>query len=97
MPEHRLAGSPHFTHMSVADFQVVLANIAGGERVTTGRQVPFCLVTDPELARVGLSEKEAKARGVPYRLFKIAMADAVLRVHTLSETQGFLRSRNKTL
>jgi pyruvate/2-oxoglutarate dehydrogenase complex dihydrolipoamide dehydrogenase (E3) component len=91
-----VAGSPHFTHMSVADFQVVLANIAGGKRVTTGRQVPFCLFTDPELARVGLSEKEAKARGVPYRLFKIAMADAVLRVHTLSETRGFLKALVET-
>ena len=52
--------------------------------------------TDPELARVGLSEKEAKARGVPYRLFKIAMADAVLRVHTLSETRGLLKALVET-
>jgi pyruvate/2-oxoglutarate dehydrogenase complex dihydrolipoamide dehydrogenase (E3) component len=65
------AGSPHFTHISENDFQVVSDNIAGGTRVTTGRQVPFCMFTDPELARIGLSETEAKARGIPYRLAKL--------------------------
>jgi len=91
-----VAGSPHFTHISADDFRVVLSNLSGGKRVTTGRQVPFCLFTDPELARVGLSEKEAKARGVAYRLLKIPMADAVLRVHTLSETRGFLKALVET-
>jgi pyruvate/2-oxoglutarate dehydrogenase complex dihydrolipoamide dehydrogenase (E3) component len=57
-----VAGSPQFTHISVDDFRVVYANLTGGNRVTTGRQVPYCLFTDPELARVGLSEMEAKAR-----------------------------------
>jgi len=59
--------------------------------VTTGRQVPFCLFTDPELARIGLSESEAKARGIPYRLAKIPMA-TVLRTRTLSETRGFMKA-----
>jgi pyruvate/2-oxoglutarate dehydrogenase complex dihydrolipoamide dehydrogenase (E3) component len=86
-----VAGSPHFTHMSVDDFRVVLAGLTGGHRVTTGRQVPFCLFTDPEFARIGLSEKEAKAQGIAYRLFKIPMG-AVLRTHTLSETRGFLKA-----
>jgi pyruvate/2-oxoglutarate dehydrogenase complex dihydrolipoamide dehydrogenase (E3) component len=59
--------------------------------VTTGRLVPFCLFTDPELARVGLSEKDAKAQGIAYRLFKIPMA-AVMRATTMSETRGFLKA-----
>jgi pyruvate/2-oxoglutarate dehydrogenase complex dihydrolipoamide dehydrogenase (E3) component len=59
-----VAGSPQFTHVSVDDFRVVHDSITGGKRVTTGRQVPFCLFTDPEFARVGLSEKEAKAQGI---------------------------------
>jgi pyruvate/2-oxoglutarate dehydrogenase complex dihydrolipoamide dehydrogenase (E3) component len=87
-----VAGSPHFTHISVDDFRVVLSSLTGGKRVTTGRQVPFCLFTDPEFARVGLSEKEAKATGIAYRLFKIPMEAAVLRTHTLSETRGFLKA-----
>jgi pyruvate/2-oxoglutarate dehydrogenase complex dihydrolipoamide dehydrogenase (E3) component len=86
-----VAGSPQFTHISIDDFRVVHSNLTGGNRVTTGRQVPFCLFTDPELARVGLSEKEAKARGIPYRLFKIPM-EQVLRARTLSETRGFLKA-----
>jgi pyruvate/2-oxoglutarate dehydrogenase complex dihydrolipoamide dehydrogenase (E3) component len=86
-----VAGSPQFTHISVDDFRVVHANVNGGNRVTTGRQVPFCLFTDPEFARIGLSEKEAKAQGVAYRLFKISM-QAVLRARSLGETRGFMKA-----
>jgi pyruvate/2-oxoglutarate dehydrogenase complex dihydrolipoamide dehydrogenase (E3) component len=86
-----VAGSPQFTHVSVDDFRVVHASITGGKRVATGRQVPFCLFTDPEFARIGLSEKEAKAQGIAYRLFKIPM-EAVMRATTLSETSGFLKA-----
>jgi pyruvate/2-oxoglutarate dehydrogenase complex dihydrolipoamide dehydrogenase (E3) component len=86
-----VAGSPQFTHISVDDSRVVYDSLTGGKRVTTRRQVPFCVFTDPEFARVGLSEKEAKAQGVAYRLFKIPMA-AVMRATTLSETRGFLKA-----
>src|SRR5439155_2051126 len=85
------AGSPYFTHISEDDFRVVRDNLAGKKHVTTGRQVPFCLFTDPEVARVGLSEKEAKDRGVAYRLAKIPM-EHVLRTRTLGETRGFLKA-----
>jgi pyruvate/2-oxoglutarate dehydrogenase complex dihydrolipoamide dehydrogenase (E3) component len=86
-----VAGSPQFTHISVDDFRVVHSNLSSGNRVTTGRQVPYCLFTDPELSRIGLSETEAKAQGIPYRLFKIPM-EANLRARTLSETRGFLKA-----
>jgi pyruvate/2-oxoglutarate dehydrogenase complex dihydrolipoamide dehydrogenase (E3) component len=85
------AGSPQFTHISFDDFRVYRDDVAGGNHVTTGRQVPFCLFTDPEFARVGLSETEAKRQGIPYRLFKISMEE-VLRARTLSETRGFLKA-----
>jgi pyruvate/2-oxoglutarate dehydrogenase complex dihydrolipoamide dehydrogenase (E3) component len=85
------AGSPLFTHIAFDDFRVVRENLAGRNRDTTGRQVPFCLFTDPEFARVGLSESEAKQQGVSYRLAKIPMS-SVLRTRTLSETKGFLKA-----
>src|SRR5258708_34406080 len=55
-----VAGSPQFTHVSVDDFRVVHDSITGGKRVTTGRLIPYCMFTDPELAHIGLSEKEAQ-------------------------------------
>jgi pyruvate/2-oxoglutarate dehydrogenase complex dihydrolipoamide dehydrogenase (E3) component/uncharacterized protein (DUF302 family) len=85
------AGSPQFTHIAFDDFRVVRDNLAGGHRVTTGRQVPFCMFTDPELARIGLSESEARKSGIAYRLAKIPMK-AVLRTRTLSETRGFMKA-----
>ncbi|HEX3470460.1 MAG TPA: FAD-dependent oxidoreductase [Silvibacterium sp.] len=85
------AGSPQFTHVSVDDFRVVRDNLAGGNHVTTGRQIPYTLFTDPELAHIGLTEKEAKARKINYRLFKIPM-ELVLRARTISETRGFIKA-----
>jgi pyruvate/2-oxoglutarate dehydrogenase complex dihydrolipoamide dehydrogenase (E3) component len=85
------AGSPHFTHIAFDDFRIVRDNLAGGNRVTTGRQVPFCMFIDPEFARIGLSETEATERGLAYRLAKIPV-DAILRARTLSETRGFLKA-----
>jgi pyruvate/2-oxoglutarate dehydrogenase complex dihydrolipoamide dehydrogenase (E3) component len=86
-----VAGSPQFTHIAFDDFRILRANLSGGNRVTTGRQVPFSMFTDPELARVGLSEVEARDKGIPYRLFKIPMA-SVLRTRTLSEMRGFMKA-----
>src|SRR5499427_2266963 len=86
-----VAGSPQFTHISFDDFRVFRDDLSGGNHVATGRQVPFCMFTDPEFARIGLSETEATKRGIPYRLVKIQMEE-VLRARTLSETRGFLKA-----
>lgn len=85
------AGSPHFTHVAFDDFRILQDNFAGGNRTTTGRQTPFCLFTDPELARVGLSEREARQQGIRYRLAKLPMT-AVLRTRTTSESRGFMKA-----
>jgi pyruvate/2-oxoglutarate dehydrogenase complex dihydrolipoamide dehydrogenase (E3) component len=84
------AGSPQFTHVAFDDFRVVRDNLNGGNRTTRGRLVPFCIFTDPELARVGLNESEAKRQGVGYRLAKMSMA-GVLRAVALGETRGFIK------
>jgi pyruvate/2-oxoglutarate dehydrogenase complex dihydrolipoamide dehydrogenase (E3) component len=85
------AGSPQFTHVSFDDFRIVHDNLTGGNRTTRDRLVPFCLFTDPELARIGLSESEARKLAIPYRLARMSMA-AVLRTTTLSETRGFMKA-----
>jgi pyruvate/2-oxoglutarate dehydrogenase complex dihydrolipoamide dehydrogenase (E3) component len=84
------AGSPIFTHVAFDDFRIVRDNLSGGQRTTSNRLVPFCVFTDPELVRVGLDEREAKARGIEYRLITIPTA-SVLRMRTLSELRGFIK------
>jgi pyruvate/2-oxoglutarate dehydrogenase complex dihydrolipoamide dehydrogenase (E3) component len=86
-----VAGQPQFTHIAFDDFRILRDNFAGGNRTTTGRQVPYALFTDPEVAHIGLSETEAKAKCIAYRLFKVPMA-ADLRTRTLSETRGFMKA-----
>lgn len=85
------AGSPHFTHVAFDDFRVVRDNLNGKNHTTTGRLIPFCIFTDPELARVGFNELEANKVGIDYRVAKIPMS-AVLRTRTLSETKGFVKA-----
>jgi pyruvate/2-oxoglutarate dehydrogenase complex dihydrolipoamide dehydrogenase (E3) component len=84
------AGSPQFTHAAFDDFRIVHDNLTGGSSTTADRLVPYCMFTDPELARVGLNESEAKRRGIGYRVLSLPMA-AVLRTRTISEPRGFLK------
>jgi pyruvate/2-oxoglutarate dehydrogenase complex dihydrolipoamide dehydrogenase (E3) component len=84
------AGSPQFTHIAFDDFRVVYDSLNGGNRTTRNRLISFCMFTDPELARVGRNESEARRDGVEYRVAKMPMAD-VLRTETVSEPRGFLK------
>ena len=84
------AGSPQFTHVSVDDFRIVRDNMEGGNRTTGGRLVPYVMFTDPPLARVGLSEGEARLQGIPVRVAKLPMSN-VLRTEATDETRGFMK------
>ncbi|MBV8265066.1 MAG: pyridine nucleotide-disulfide oxidoreductase, partial [Planctomycetaceae bacterium] len=77
-------------HVSFDDFRIIRDNLAGGSRSTRGRLVPFCLFTDPPLARVGLSEGEARRRGIAVRVARLAIS-GVLRTRTIGETAGFMK------
>ena len=85
------AGSPQFTHVSLDDYRVIRDNLAGGKRSTRGRLTPWCLFTDPPIAHIGLTEREAQSRGVAVRMAKLPML-AVLRTRTIDETRGFMKA-----
>jgi pyruvate/2-oxoglutarate dehydrogenase complex dihydrolipoamide dehydrogenase (E3) component len=85
------AGSPMFTHISEDDFRIVRDNLAGGRRSTRDRLIPYCMFTDPPLAHVGLSEREAERQGVKTRMAKLPMS-AVLRAQATGETEGFMKA-----
>jgi len=85
------AGSPLFTHISEDDFRIVRDNLAGGSRSTRDRFVPYCMFTDPPLAHVGLSEREAELKGVKTRVVKLPMR-RVLRAQATGETEGFMKA-----
>jgi len=64
--------------------------MAGGNRSTKDRLVPHVMFTDPQLARVGLSENEARQQGIPVRTAKLPMGN-ILRTQATDETDGFLK------
>lgn len=82
-----VAGSPQFTHASWNDFRIIAKNLTGQDAVTTGRVVPYTVFVTPELARVGLTETEARARGHHIRVATIPAA-AIPRSKTLHLTAG---------
>ena len=81
---------PQFTHVSDDDFRIIRDNHAGGKRSTRDRLVPYCVFTDPALARVGLSESEAQRQGISVRVARLPVK-AVRRTATTDETQGFMK------
>jgi pyruvate/2-oxoglutarate dehydrogenase complex dihydrolipoamide dehydrogenase (E3) component len=57
-------GGPAFTHISYDDYRIVRDRLLKGvERRVTGRQIPYTVYSDPQLGRVGLTEREAQATG----------------------------------
>jgi len=85
------AGSPQFTHISEDDFRIVRDNLAGGNRSTRDRLVPYCMFTDPPLAHIGLSESEAERQGVMTRVARLPM-DSVLGAQATDQRQGFMKA-----
>jgi pyruvate/2-oxoglutarate dehydrogenase complex dihydrolipoamide dehydrogenase (E3) component len=85
------AGSPYFTHVAEDDFSIIHENLNGGSRSATNRLVPYTVFIDPELARVGLNESQARERGVAYRVASVPVASS-WRPWTLSETRGFMKA-----
>jgi pyruvate/2-oxoglutarate dehydrogenase complex dihydrolipoamide dehydrogenase (E3) component len=84
------AGSPQFTHVSVDDYRIIRDKLGGGKRSTRDRLVPYCMFTDPPLARVGLGEGDAQRQGIIVRVAKLPMS-SVLRTEATEETQGFMK------
>ena len=84
-------GRGAFTHTSWNDYEVVAANVLdGADRSVDGRVAPYALYVDPPLARIGDSERQARARGKPVLVARLEMK-RVGRARERSETRGFMK------
>ncbi len=84
-------GGPAFTHISYNDQQILYGNLIEGKNHTIdNRYVPYSLFTDPQLGRVGMTEKEARASGRRLKIGTYPMA-YVARAIERDETAGFLK------
>jgi pyruvate/2-oxoglutarate dehydrogenase complex dihydrolipoamide dehydrogenase (E3) component len=85
-------GGSAFTHVSYDDFRIIRTNLLeGGDATTTGRLVPYTVFIDPQLGRVGLSEREARAQGHDVRVAKLPM-NYVARALEVDEPRGFMKA-----
>jgi len=86
-----VTGGPAFTHISYNDYQIVFANLCQGKNLnTTNRYLPYSLFTDPQLGRVGITEKEARASGRKFKMGVYPMS-SVSRAIERGETAGFMK------
>jgi pyruvate/2-oxoglutarate dehydrogenase complex dihydrolipoamide dehydrogenase (E3) component len=84
-------GGPAFTHISYNDFQIVYANLVEGKSLSSDhRLVPYCVFTDPQLGGVGLTEREARAKGYKLKIGKCPMIN-VARAIERDETAGLMK------
>jgi pyruvate/2-oxoglutarate dehydrogenase complex dihydrolipoamide dehydrogenase (E3) component len=85
-------GGPAFTHISYDDFRIIRTNLLeGGSATITNRQVPYTMFIDPQLGRIGLSEREARDEGRDVLVAKIPMS-YVSRAVELGETRGLMKA-----
>lgn len=83
---------PKFTHISYDDYRILKTNlIDGGNRAINDRLVPYTVFMDPQLGRVGLSEKEAEEQGTPFRVAEMKMS-SVARALETDETRGVIKA-----
>jgi pyruvate/2-oxoglutarate dehydrogenase complex dihydrolipoamide dehydrogenase (E3) component len=86
-----IKGGPAFTHVSYNDFQIVYANLVEGKNQTIeNRYLPYSLFTDPQLGRVGITEREARASGRKFKLGTYPVA-SVARAIERDETAGLMK------
>ena len=87
-----VTGAPPFTHIAYDDYRVVAGDVLDDEpsRTRSGRLVPYCVYTDPELGRVGVSETQAEERGMDVRVARLPMSSAA-RAIEMDETRGFMK------
>ncbi len=85
-------GGPAFTHISYDDFRILEANLLhSGSRSTQDRPVPYTMFTDPQLGRVGMTEQQARDKGLNIKVAKIPMTEAARTIET-DETRGFMKA-----
>jgi pyruvate/2-oxoglutarate dehydrogenase complex dihydrolipoamide dehydrogenase (E3) component len=84
-------GGPAFTHLSYNDFQIVYANLVEGKNLSIeNRLVPYCVFTDPQLGGIGMTEKEARAKGFKLKIGRCPMT-YVARAIERGETAGLMK------
>jgi pyruvate/2-oxoglutarate dehydrogenase complex dihydrolipoamide dehydrogenase (E3) component len=84
-------GGPAFTHISYDDFRIIRDNLLrGGKRTTGDRLVPYTVFTDPQLGRVGLTEREARKAERPYLVATMPMSH-VARALEMDEPRGLIK------
>lgn len=85
-------GGPAFTHISYNDFTIVYRNlIEKTDYSIADRPVPYCMFTDPQLGRIGLSENDAIKKGLEFMVAKIPMSKVARGIET-NETLGFMKA-----
>jgi pyruvate/2-oxoglutarate dehydrogenase complex dihydrolipoamide dehydrogenase (E3) component len=84
-------GGPQFTHTAWDDHRLLFEVLAGRSgRGRKDRLVPYTAYTDPQVAGVGMTEREAKQRGVPYEVATMPFSDVARAIET-GETAGVLK------
>jgi len=85
-----IRGGPMFTHTSWDDYRVLQSQLIGDRKRTTERIVPYAMFTDPQLGRVGLTERDARNAHSELRVGRFPMRQSGKAI-AIGETRGFIK------
>jgi len=86
-----IRGGPMFTHTSWDDHRILLSQMAGDGSRTTERVVPYAIFTDPELGRVGMTEREAREAGYEVEVMTFDMRQEKGKAREIGENKGLIK------
>lgn len=85
-------GGPQFTHISYNDYIILAGNLLQGQNLSVkNRMVPYCMFTDPQLGRIGITEQEAQKQGLHTVVTKLPMENVARAIET-GNTRGFMKA-----
>ncbi len=85
-------GGPEFTHIAYNDYIILYNNLLKSKNESTeNRMVPYTMFTDPQLGRIGITEQEARKKGLKIKVAKLPMTHVARAIET-GDTRGMMKA-----
>ena len=87
-----IKGGPAFTHVSDDDYRLIIQHVVEKKQISiTDRLIPYCMFIDPQLGRVGITEQEARKRGLDIKV-AVLQNDSVARAIETGDERGMMKA-----
>jgi pyruvate/2-oxoglutarate dehydrogenase complex dihydrolipoamide dehydrogenase (E3) component len=87
-----IKGGPAFTHVSYDDYRLIIQHVVEKKQISIeNRLIPYCMFIDPQLGRVGITEQEAREKGLDIKV-AVLQNDSVARSIETGDERGMMKA-----